>query len=58
MAVVVYNTVTRSTTERLSAFPRSTDWNLKIFTGREEALTWLKEEQKKPNTYQGPGRQE
>ena len=41
MAVVAYNRVTRITTETLASFPRDVQWNLEIFSNREDALSWL-----------------
>jgi len=41
MAVVSYNRVTSITTESLSSFPRGTEWNIKIFEDRNEAIEWL-----------------
>ena len=45
MAVVAYNRVTRIVTETLASYPRDVQWNLKIFSNREEALSWLLEQQ-------------
>lgn len=45
MAVVTYNRISRISTESLAAIPRSTEWNLRIFTDRGEALSWLHSEQ-------------
>jgi len=41
MAVVAYNRVTQITTETLASYPRSKQWNLKVFSNRDEALKWL-----------------
>lgn len=41
MAVVAYNRVTQITTEALASYPRRKQWNLKVFSNREEALEWL-----------------
>ena len=41
MAVVVYNPVSKITTETLASFPRDVKWNLEIFHDRDEALAWL-----------------
>ncbi len=41
MAVVAYNRVTEIATESLASLPRDVDWNLKIFSHRDEALAWL-----------------
>lgn len=46
MAVVTYNRITELATESLVSFPRDVEWNLKIFSNRDEALVWL-------NTIQG-----
>lgn len=45
MAVVAYNRITRITTETLASFPRDVKWNLRIFSNREEALSWLQSQQ-------------
>ena len=41
MAVVAYNPVTEITTETLASYPRNVKWNLRIFSNRDDALTWL-----------------
>lgn len=41
MAVVAYNKVTEIVTETLASYPRDVQWNLEIFTNRDEALSWL-----------------
>ncbi len=41
MAVVAYNRAARISTEMLATFPRDVDWNLRIFSNRDEALAWL-----------------
>ena len=45
MAVVAYNRITKITTESMASYPRSKQWNLKVFPNREEALEWLLHEQ-------------
>jgi hypothetical protein len=50
MAVIAYNQVASMTTGILDRLPRKSDWNLKIFSDREEALKWLIHEQ---NKYKG-----
>lgn len=45
MAVVAYNRVTKITTETLASYPRDVKWNLRIFSNRDDALTWLLSEQ-------------
>jgi hypothetical protein len=45
MAVVAYNRVTKITTETLASYPRDVEWNLSIFSNRDEALAWLLSEQ-------------
>lgn len=42
MAVVVYNNAAKFSTEDLASRPRIKDWNISIFSNREQALTWLK----------------
>ena len=42
MAVVVYSRAAKFSTEDLEARPRPIDWNMNIFSNRDEALTWLK----------------
>ena len=45
MAVVTYNRISMISTESLAAMPRSKEWNLRIFSDRDEALAWLRSEQ-------------
>lgn len=45
IAVVAYNRVTKITTETLASYPRDVEWNLRIFSNRDEALAWLLTEQ-------------
>jgi len=48
MAVVAYSRSTTISTEYLkSLVPRDIDWNLNIFSNREEAINWLRLEQDK-----------
>jgi len=47
MAVIAYNRITKNTTELLASYPRSKEWNLKVFSNRDEAMNWLISEQKK-----------
>lgn len=47
IAVVVYNQMARLTTDNLANFPRSTQWNMRIFYDKEDALEWLNAEQNK-----------
>jgi len=48
MAVVAYSRSTTISTEYLkSSVPRDIDWNLKIFSNREEALNWVRLEQER-----------
>jgi len=47
MAVVAYNRITQTTTELLASYPRSRKWSLKVFSNRNEALSWLISEQNK-----------
>jgi hypothetical protein len=45
MAVVAYTRTTKTSTEYLqSLVPRKIDWNLRIFSNRDEALIWLRSE--------------
>jgi len=41
IAVVAYNRITAQTTELLASYPRDTDWDLEIFSNRDEAFNWL-----------------
>ncbi len=50
MAVIAYNRITKNTTELLASYPRSKEWNLKVFSNRDEALNWLILEQKKSSS--------
>lgn len=45
MAVVAYNRATVFATKTLSTYPREGEWNLKIFSDRDDALAWLVSEQ-------------
>lgn len=46
MAVVAYNWVTRASTAALAnSVPREKDWNIELFSNREEAWEWLLSEQ-------------
>ncbi|HLV69200.1 MAG TPA: hypothetical protein VKY34_00740 [Xanthomarina sp.] len=45
MAVVAYNKMASMSTEVLDKLPRKSEWNLRIFSDREEALKWLHHEQ-------------
>jgi len=45
MAVVSYKNSTTITTNYLVSFPRDVEWNLEIFSNREDALDWLKSRQ-------------
>lgn len=45
MAVIAYNRITKITTESMASYPRSKQWNLKVFSNRGEALEWLLYEQ-------------
>ncbi|NQZ23615.1 MAG: hypothetical protein HRT53_16380 [Colwellia sp.] len=47
MAVVTYNSAAELATNNLAtAVPREVEWNLKMFTSRDNALNWLQLEQK------------
>lgn len=41
IAVVAYSRVTEIVTETLASYPRDVQWNLEIFSNRDEALEWL-----------------
>jgi len=47
MAVVTYNRVSASTTETLINTPRKRKWNIQMFGDRDNAFSWLKEQQAK-----------
>jgi len=47
MAVVSYTRISTISTESLASVPRATEWNLRIFTDRGEALVWLRAKQAK-----------
>ncbi|MCK5721196.1 MAG: hypothetical protein KAI84_01560 [Gammaproteobacteria bacterium] len=49
MAVVSYKNSTTITTKYLVSFPRDVEWNLEIFSNREDALDWLKSRQHESN---------
>lgn len=44
-AVVVYTQAAKLSVETVAAYPREQDWNLKIFSDRNDALAWLVSEQ-------------
>lgn len=47
MAIVTYSTAAELATNNLAtAVPREVEWNLKMFSNRENALNWLQLEQK------------
>lgn len=50
MAVIVYNDISKLSTDNLASFPRDTQWNLQIFNDRFAAISWLELEQKNLNT--------
>ncbi len=52
MAVVVYNQVSKLSTDNLASFPRSTQWNMHIFYNTDDALEWLFLEQNTANKNQ------
>jgi len=41
IAVVVYNEVSKASTDSIIKFPREKQWNIEMFSGREMALEWL-----------------
>ena len=47
IAVVAYRRSTEIATEVLASHPRDVDWNLKIFSSRDNAVNWLLSEQSK-----------
>ncbi len=47
MAVVSYSKASETTTQYLTTLPREIPWNLSMFPNREEALSWLSEQQEK-----------
>lgn len=47
MAVAAYNRVSQITTEALASHPRDHQWNIMVFSNRDNALTWLISEQDK-----------
>ena len=42
MAIVTYNSLSKEFTQSLINQPRSTPWNARIFSKREDALQWIK----------------
>lgn len=44
MAVVVYSSLSKITTQSLSEYPREKDWNVNIFNNRDDALSWLEKQ--------------
>lgn len=49
MAVVAYKRITEISTKSLASFPRNVEWNLEIFSNRDDAFSWLVLEQDKSN---------
>jgi len=49
MAVVSYHRSTTIATEALVIYPRTVEWNLKVFSNRDDALTWVVSKQSKCN---------
>lgn len=47
MAMVAYNQVAQFAAETLATYPRDHEWDMKIFSNREDALEWLVLEQDK-----------
>ena len=47
MAVVIYNHKAEVSTKSLASLSRDFEWNMKIFSGRGDALAWLVSEQEK-----------
>ena len=47
MAVVIYNHTAEAYTKSLASLSRDVEWNIKIFSGRDDALAWLVSEQEK-----------
>ena len=45
ISVMVYNDITRATTENIIALPRETPWNIMIFHDYNLALNWLQQQQ-------------
>lgn len=45
MAVVVYSHISEVATNSLSSMPRTTPWNLRTFHHRDQALSWLQQNQ-------------
>jgi len=41
VAILVYGSITKKSTECLISIPRSIPWSVKIFTERSQALDWL-----------------
>ena len=49
IAVVAYSRITEISTESVASFPRDVKWNMKIFSNRDEALSWLESENNESN---------
>lgn len=50
MAVIVYNDVSKISTNSLATFPRETPWNIQIFHDRHSAMSWLDLQQNNINS--------
>lgn len=47
IGVVAYNRVAIMALDSLASFPREVEWNMKVFTNYDDALTWVVAEQEK-----------
>lgn len=45
IGIVVYNEISRTSTQSLIRFPRDRKWKVEVFSNRDAALNWLVEEQ-------------
>ena len=49
IGVVSYNRITDISTEALASVSREVEWNMKVFSNREDAFSWLLSEQSRVN---------
>ena len=50
VAIVAYSRISELATQSLLMFPREVEWNIQMFSDREQAFAWLKEQQQALNS--------
>lgn len=41
IAIIVYSNISKLSAESMAAIPKKINWNIKIFTDRDEAIAWV-----------------